>query len=535
VTTIITKSDDRIDWVKTINAFPSVAAAKRWQMEEYQRCQDGIDGKVHWFKNYVYTIDARKDPSIIPFVLYDYQIDFIKELDKYGDTFVDKSRQMGVSWTMMGWELHNVLYKKGFSALNISRKETEVQDSGNTHHSLHGRLFFMYQRLPVFLKPRIHNPHLTFKVPSMNSVIKGESSNPKAGRDSQYKFVFIDEAAHIDCLDEMWKGVRSASNSICLCSTPPKARMNNKFAEIRDLPNSGFKHISFHWSKHPEYTQEWYRRKTASMTQEEIDQELEISYDGALTNKSYPEFKEDIHLMSHKVYYNKNFQLYCFMDFGLSGEVFEFAQKDGEDRLFFIYCAIYKNKLTPELYKDMLTCLGKIGYQDEVKDIFFIGDKSGTKRDRTSKISVIDEYRTVSNNSIDIKCSMDLVNEVKMKDMKACLKNFINGRPQFNISSDKSCIQLAEAMKLMQLNNTGLDHIDNDLTHFVNAAEYGISYLFPRKKASFSIGCLDPGQEVEDRLTGEKSNIPEIIQHVPSVTAVIGRHRIEHKGVIHVN
>jgi hypothetical protein len=50
---------------------------------------------------------------------------------------------MGISWTIMMWELHQVLYTKGFTALNISRKESEVQDSGNTYHALHGRLLFL--------------------------------------------------------------------------------------------------------------------------------------------------------------------------------------------------------------------------------------------------------------------------------------------------------------------------------------------------------------------------------------------------------
>ena len=94
----------------------------------------------------------------------------------------------------MGWQLHQALYTKGFTSLNISRKESVVQDAGNTHHSLFGRIKFVHDRLPPFLKPIIHNPFLTFRVPSMNSIIKGESSNPKAGRDSQYKFILIDEA-----------------------------------------------------------------------------------------------------------------------------------------------------------------------------------------------------------------------------------------------------------------------------------------------------------------------------------------------------
>lgn len=534
---IITKSTERVDWKKKIQSL-TPARAREWQAAEYRRV---VEDKQYWFNNYVWTVDARKTPSVIPFVLYPFQIRFITQLDRFMDTFVDKSRQMGISWTLMGWELHNALYMKGFSALNISRKESEVQDAGNTFHCLHGRLFFIYERLPPFLKPRIHNPFLTFKVPSMESIIKGESSNPKAGRDSQYKFVLIDEGAHIDCLDEMWKGVRSATNSICLNSTPPKNKVNNKFAEIKEMKNSGFTHMSFHWREHPEYTDEWYAKKTASMTKEEIAQELDIAYDAALTDTSYPEYSDAVHLVGHKIYLNPKAELYCFMDFGLMGEVFLFAHKDFEERLFFFKYFIFKNKLTTELYVEFIKCLGIIGYLDgtedkeemeeKIKKITFVGDKSGTKRSRTSKTSVIDEYRTVSNGAIVIRYKSDLNNEEKMKDMKACLKKFINGKPQFNVSNEDTCLKFAEAMRCLQLNKAKTDHVDNPYTHVVNAAEYGVSYLIPRKKAESIIVCLEPGQIVQLK-SGQERVVEDTIQRRGSAAMAIGSYRIDRKGVI---
>lgn len=525
--TEIIKPFERFDWQKKINSL-SPQDARKFQFQEYRRASED---KEYWFKQYVWTIDARKQPSIVPFILYGYQINLIKQLERFLDTFIDKSRQMGISWTIMGFELHNVLYKRGFNCLNISRKESEVEDAGKTHNSLHGRLHFMYGRLPPYLKPKIHAPNMTFQVPSMNAVIKGESSNPKAGRDSQYSFIFIDEAAHIECLDEMWKGCRSASNSICVNSTPPKSKVNNKFAELKEMKNSGFTHMSFHWREHPEYNDDWYAKKTASMTPQEIAQELEIAYDAALTDTSYPEYKDDIHLLGHKVYLNPNVQLMCFMDFGLSGEVFLFAQKDGYDRLFFIKYHIFYNKLTHELYALFLHCLAGIGYIGKIEDMLFIGDKSGNKRQRTSKTSVIQEYYTVSQGKVRIM-SKEISNEDKMKDMKYCLKNNCsNGKPQFNISKEESCLKFAEAMRCMQLNKQGNDHLDNKFTHVVNAAEYGVSYLFPRKKDDPFCVCSDPG----DKLVTEDGGVQTIGSPrtmVASATAVIGNYRIQKRGVI---
>ena len=525
---IIQDKTERIDWKKEI-ASRSIIDAKKWQAKEYRRC---AEDKIYWFNNYLWTFDPNKTPSIIPFMLWKHQIKLLAQLDKLEDLFIDKSREMGVTWTIMGWELHRDLYTKGFTALNISRKETEVQDTGNTFHSLHGRLLFMWQRLPPFLQPKIHNPYLTFSVPSMNSVIKGESSNPNAGRDTQYKFIFVDEAAFIECLDEMYKGLRNATNTLCLVSTPPKESFNNKFCEIKELKNSTFVRMSFHWREHPEKDEEWYKRKTSTMNEEEIAQELEIGYDKAKINRSYPEYDDRFHLLGHKVYLNLKSTLYCFQDYGLDGEVFLFAQKDFEDRLFFIYYRIFKNMLTSELYAEFVKCLDAIKYQGEIKDIIFVGDKSGSKRSRLTKTSVIEEYKKVSNGAIDIKTRSNLTNDEKMKCVKACLKKYINGRPQFNISNEPTCLEFAKCMKNITLDKTNDDHIDNDYTHAVNAVEYGINYLFPRIKAAGVVVELNPGDEIKDDDGKVLRTIESNIVKSASVSAVIGDRRIERRSLM---
>lgn len=524
---VIQNKIERIDWQKEINV-RSQQDAKKWQMKEYRRC---VEDKIYWFNNYVWTIDTRRSPSIIPFELWPKQIELVKQLDKYQDLFIDKARDLGISWAVMGWELHESLYSKGFTALNLSRKESEVQDSGNTFHALHGRMYFMYSRLPPFLKPRIRNPYLILSVPSMNSVIKGESANPNAGRDTQYKFIFVDEAAHVECLDEMWKGLRNASNAICLNSTPPTESVNNKFAEIKEIPESGFTKMRFEWTDNPQHDEEWFKKKTASMSEQEVAQELLVQYDKAKINRSYPEYDDGIHLLGHKVYLNPKSKLYAFQDFGLEGEGWVFAQKDFEDRLFCIYYKLFSNMLTPELYREFIKCLDALGYTGEIKDIVFIGDKSGNKRSRLTKTSVIDDYKTCSNGQINI-LTRELSNDEKMKCVKACLKKYINGRPQFNISNEPTCLALAKCLKNVTLNKIGTDHIDNKYTHAVNMIEYGINYLFPKTKAAGIVVGIDPGEEIKDDDDKVIRTVESNIVKSASVAAVIGTHRIERRSLM---
>jgi len=514
---IIKKPFERIDWKDKLGRL-SPKDAQAWQIAEYRRCVEDIP---YWFQQYVWTVNTRKTPPVIPFVLYDFQEHLIKELGLFHDIFIEKSRQMGISWTIMGWELHQALYTEGYTALNVSRKESEVQDSGNTFHALMGRIFFIYQKLPPFLRPRVHNPFLTFKVFSTNSIIKGESANPNAGRDTNYKFVLLDEAGHIKCLDEMWKGVRSSSDAICVNSTPPKDAINNKYMELKDMKDSGFKRLKFHWSQHPEKDEKWFEKNTASMTDEEIAQELEIDYDKAQSDRSYPEYSDDMHLLNHKVYINAAMPLYCFMDFGLAGEVHLWAQLDKDQRMFILKYDIYKNLLTHELYNAMLKSLNELGYRRGVEEIVFIGDVAGDKRMRSNKLSVIDEYRRASNGKIKIKTkSMD--NYHKMRCVKSRLKTFISGRPQLNISKEPSCIRFSHCMKYLSLNKKRTDHKDNKYTHAVNAFEYGVNHLLPVKRAAAIVVGVDPGSNN----INNKNN-----RHV-SATSVVDSHRINRRSSI---
>jgi hypothetical protein len=219
------------------------------------------------------------------------------------------------------------------------------------------------------------------------------------------------------------------------------------------------------------------------------------------------------------------------MDFGLDGEVFAFAQKDFEDRLFMLYYKIFFNMLTIELYHEFIKCLDAICYTGELSDITYIGDKSGNKRNRVTKTSVIEDYKMVSNGQIDIQ-TREISNDEKMKCVKACLKNYINGRPQFNISNEPTCLELAKCFKNVTLNKIGTDHIDNKYTHVVNAVEYGINFLFPKTKAAGIVVGVDPGQEIKDEEGKTIRTIESTMNRGASVASVIGERRIIRGGIM---
>ena len=432
----------------------------------------------------------------MPFTLWPHQLEMLEVMKNFEDIFVEKSREMGISWFVMAFELHQALFTDYFTALNISRKESEVEDTGKTFHSLMGRIDFIYQRLPDWLKFQIRNPKLSFQVYHTHSIIKGESANKDAGRDTQYKMIFIDEAAHIDVFPEMWKGIRNSTDCLVINSTPPSDPSDNKYFELKQIierdkqEGAGFKKLKFHWKQRPDRDEEWFIKKTAAMTDEEIEQELEVGYSTSKTRFSYSEFDTALHVSDHKIYLNPKSQLYVTFDFGLAATVMLFLQIDRDRRVFMIEEYEEKEKLPPAHYKELIKILAHIGYQGRLEDIIYYGDEAGNKRSQTTMTSVIQEYNMASNGKVRIKTRPIRFDE-KARTCKKFLKDTVNGLPRFVVSS--ACKKFPSAMKACKFNKTGTDHVDNWATHKVNAWEYFVVPEFPLQKAGMV--CIAPKEE----------------------------------------
>ena len=466
----------------------------------------------------------------MPFKLWPHQLEMLAEISQFQDIFVEKSREMGISWFVMAFELHQALFTDYFTVLNISRKESEVEDTGKTFHSLMGRIDFIYQRLPNWLKFQMRNPKLSFQVYKTHSIIKGESANKDAGRDTQYKMIFVDEAAHIDVFPEMWKGIRNSTDCLVINSTPPSDPADNKYFELKQIierdqqKGAGFKKLKFHWSQHPNKDEDWFNKKTAAMTDEEISQELEIGYSSTKTRFSYPEFDTPIHVSDHKIYFNPKSKLYITFDFGLAATVMLFLQIDKDRRAFMIDEYEEKEKLPPEHYKNLLRILAKIGYQGALDDIIYYGDEAGNKRSQTTMTSVIQEYNMASKGLVRIKTRPIRFDE-KARTCKKFLKDRVNEMPRFVISSN--CTKFPTAVKACRFNKTGTDHVDNWATHKVNAWEYFVVHEFPLQKAGMV--CIAPEEEYNKR-NDQHSTLRNVID-----THRVKEEKNENKPAMHIS
>lgn len=94
---------------------------------------------IYFINNCCFTFDPRQPNKDIPFILYPYQIEYAQKLVKCirtgQDIFVEKSRDMGVSWVTSAVILWFFIFENDFQCLLGSRKEDYV-DNGQIDLSL---------------------------------------------------------------------------------------------------------------------------------------------------------------------------------------------------------------------------------------------------------------------------------------------------------------------------------------------------------------------------------------------------------------
>ncbi len=249
---------------------------------------------AHFFFNtFLYTYDPRVSPYTLPFITYPYEdteiIDFIIErIHGQRDGLLDKTRDMGVTWSILGTFYHQWLFEDGFLSHLGSKTEDDVDRTGDMK-SLFEKLRFFIKTTPRWLLPQSYEIRFMRIVNNDNSnSITGESANLYFSRQGRYKAIFYDEFASTEYANEIWTAMGDSTPSRIVASTPNGT--GNKFWSLRfkELDPKDIK--SLHWSLHPRkalglYMDEknkahspWYDAECTRRSPVEIAQELDIDY-----------------------------------------------------------------------------------------------------------------------------------------------------------------------------------------------------------------------------------------------------------------
>lgn len=255
--------------------------------------------------------------------------DLISAIENGHDIFVDKTREMGATYTVLGVLLWYWKYKDAANFLIGSRKEDIVDNVGkvaageasNKEESLFGKLDYMLNRIPLIAQPTGYDPqkhrkYMSLLNPELGNVIGGESANPNFSRGGRQKAILLDEFAFWDNDDAAWGSTGDTTNCRIVVTTPG-IRPNTKAKRLRfGKDGEEIKVINLPYTLDPRKTPEWLERERKRRSREDFAREIMIDWEGSVAGVVYPEAKQR-EVGSYP--YAPGWGLYASWDFGLDG------------------------------------------------------------------------------------------------------------------------------------------------------------------------------------------------------------------------
>lgn len=307
-----------------------------------QQPDNPAEGCIFFIENFGWTYNPKMELKNFPFVLFEFQKRAIRSLvehiDSGRDVFIEKSREMGVSWIVFCYvALWYWLFREGSNGLLGSYKEKLVDD--RTIDSLFGKIDYALQNLPDWMLPngfnmKKHRTKLKLANPENGNVITGDTMNPNFGRGSRKTYIAFDELAFWDYAKDAWESAGDATNCRIANSTP------NGYDFYAMLRESGIDIVTLHWREHPLKDDQWYAYECKRRTEEEIAQELDISYTKSKTGRVYQEWN-DTNVVIGKFEYDENLPLYVSWDFGKTDDTALIWAQPSRDGLRII--DVYRN------------------------------------------------------------------------------------------------------------------------------------------------------------------------------------------------
>lgn len=335
--------------MQSSNALSAAKQAKVLKLD--RQCSED---PILFFRTFLFTFDPKRPPFHWPFDPYPFQerliLDLVRCIEQGEDVFVDKTREMGVTYTALGVLLWYWKYIEASNFLLGSRKQDIVDNVGgksdgevtNKEESLFGKADYMLERippiaLPLGFNPAVHRTFMSLRNPELGNVIGGESSNANFSRGGRQKAILLDEFAFWDNDAAAW-GSTSDTTNCRIVVTTPGIRPNTKAKRLRfGKDGEKIKLISLPYYLDPRKTEAWLAKQRERRSAEDFAREIMIDWEGSAAGAVYPEARQRV---IGDFPYEPNWPLYITWDFGLDGVAIQWWQpnsRNGKMRLIDAY------------------------------------------------------------------------------------------------------------------------------------------------------------------------------------------------------
>ena len=308
--------------------------------------------------------------GLIPFKTYDFQNNLVKNFNDHRFTVILKARQLGISTITAAYVAWMMMFHRDKNVLVIATKF-------GTAANLVKKVKAIHRHLPAWMKiASISIDNRTSFELTNGSQIKASSTSADAGRSEALSLLVIDEAAHVDGLEELWTGLYPtlSTGGRCIALSTPNG-VGNWFHQTyvnAEIEKNDFYFVKLPWDVHPERDQEWFEKETKNMSARQIAQELQCNFNMSGETVFHPEnmklIKANLCDPKYKTGFDRNLWIWEEHEPGstymISADV---ARGDGQDySTFHVFkletaeiVAEYQGKPTPDLFADILYQAGK--------------------------------------------------------------------------------------------------------------------------------------------------------------------------------
>jgi len=214
-------------------------------LEDFSNCKNN---PVYFIKNHIKVVHPLF--GMVPFDLYPFQENLIKEFKDNRFTILRKFRQAGCTTLVAAYCLWCCTFIPHFRIVILSKDDDASVE-------LLSRVKLAYDELPAYLKVGItkDNEH-TLQFANKAS-IKSKASSKQSGRSIAGSLLILDEAAFIQNIDTIWAAafpIISTGGSVIALSTVNG--IGNWFQKMYTGAKNGensFHAIDINWKDHPQY------------------------------------------------------------------------------------------------------------------------------------------------------------------------------------------------------------------------------------------------------------------------------------------
>lgn len=312
--------------------------------EEFEFCREH---PAYFIRNYLQIEDKDKEGLMIPFELWEAQEWSLQSIMKHKYNIVLKARQIGFTWLILAFIMHDLVFNIGHSAMAISKTE----DDG----------FELVRRFGVLATPECHAmlERMEIRIVKVNKsevgVIRGDiasrfmcfPASSDAARSFTGNILFFDEFAFAKNAAALWTGAQATINrpdggKVIILSTMLRG---TKYEEIWNDTDNGFNRIFLGCFSDPRRTWKWYK-ETEKVQGKKILQEYPRTAAEALANLEGI-FFEEFDIKEHvcrPFSIPEHWRISSSMDYG-QDMLAHFKYATDEEGVVYVFHEIYRSNL----------------------------------------------------------------------------------------------------------------------------------------------------------------------------------------------